>query len=173
MIERSAGCSCSLLGSRTAFGLKRDTCSADQFRMDDAHPLKTTDRLSRCDTEALLAGQFLRMSVFLLIVAAGAWMCGSAWWTAQSMGPTRWLGGFLEIMGFFGSLLAIGMVWYALRWRRSTRSLQHHLQDGAFRHQANQPLPGGAGNSSPWSESNPEGTWPIDLPTDGEGWFPA
>jgi hypothetical protein len=47
------------------------------------------------------------------------------------MGPTRWLGGILEIVGFFGSLGAIGMIWHALRWKQATHSLQHYVQDGA------------------------------------------
>ena len=127
--------------------------------MDDARRLKTTVGLAHCDQEALLAGRFLRGSILLLVVTASVWMCGSAWWTAQSVGPTRWLGGFLEIFGFFGSLGAIGMIWYALRWRRATRTLQHYLQDGAvFSHPERRPLSDPALDSFRWIGSNPEDT---------------
>jgi len=125
--------------------------------MDDARRLKTTEGLAHCDREALLAGRFLRVSILLLIVAASAWICGSAWWTAQSTGPTRWLGAVVEVLGLLGSLGAIGMIWYARRWKQATRALHYYLQGVAvFRNPGPEQLRGPTGASFGWIGSEPQ-----------------
>jgi hypothetical protein len=124
--------------------------------MDDARRLNAQVGPAHGDSEALFAGRLLRVSVLLLVVAAGAWICGSAWWTAQSVGPTRWLGGIIEVFGFLGSLGAVGMIWYALRWKRATGALNQYLQDEAvFGNCGCQPLSDRAGGPFGWMESTP------------------
>jgi hypothetical protein len=124
--------------------------------MDDGRRRNTTIGLAHCDREALLAGRLLRTSILVLMVAASAWMCGSAWWNAQSVGPTRWLGGIVDVFGFLGSLGAIGMIWYALRWKHATRTLQHYLQDVAvFTDPGADQLDSPSGDSYGWIGSEP------------------
>ena len=70
------------------------------------------------DAEAL-AETTLKGSLVYLVVAA--WLIGGALWSAQYLGPIRWLGGFLQLAGFFWTLRAIGMTWRSAKALRGVR----------------------------------------------------
>jgi hypothetical protein len=69
-----------------------------------------------------LTGLAVKTSLARLVIALAAWFVGAAWWMSRSLGASRWLGGVLEVVGFFGTLTAIGMTWRAFSGRRAIRA---------------------------------------------------
>ncbi|MGO8871738.1 MAG: hypothetical protein ACLQPH_10130 [Acidimicrobiales bacterium] len=103
---------------------------ADDTDVDEVREFSAAEELNRCDREETMAGSLLRQSFVWLVIAVAAWILGSAWWRAQSLGASRWLGAMLDLVGCLGTLGAIGMIWGALRWKRA-RTLRRYLITGS------------------------------------------
>ncbi len=104
---------------------------ADDTDVDEVQEFSTAEELAQCDREETMAGSLLRQSFVWLVIAVAAWILGSAWWRAQSLGASRWLGATVDVVGCLGAFGAIGMIWHALRWQQRARTLRRYLVTGS------------------------------------------